>query len=331
MAEPAIFYNRSIRKMVIGFGTLFNNVPMVRYNYKTGEELERIRVPLTYSSKEKFYNRIFQNPDLINPVQVTLPRMAFELNDVSYDRDRKLSTFNADFERQTVGGVPKIKSFRSIPYNLKFSLYIFVRNTEDGLQIVENILSNFTPDYTVTFDFLGLTGIRHDVPVILDSMSKEDTPEGDPESTRSIIWTLNFTMRGFLFSNVNSVGIIKKSTANVYNYSTQEVQCTNVISGDGIYKIGEYVFQGSSPETASASGYLKTYTDSNDDIVIAKAAGKFKSNVSIRGVESGATRSYANVGSLQGQVVSISVEPDPSEANSIDEIFGYTTTIEEFI
>jgi hypothetical protein len=209
------YYHRVVRKLVVAFGTMFNNMTLVRYNQANSQEVERINVPLMYASKEKFYMKISKDPDLVNPMQLTLPRMAFEMNGITYDPLRKTSLFNDVFEQSPTAD--RLKRIRMTPYNFDFNLYAFVRNTEDGMQIVEQILPYFNPDYTVTIDFLSLNNFKLDVPIVFNGITYDDSHEGDPEATRSIVWTLNFTMKAYLFGQIADVKPIRKVTANVYN------------------------------------------------------------------------------------------------------------------
>ena len=237
------FYHRITRKMVVAFGTLFNNIRLVRYNKAGTQEIERINVPLQYSQKEKFYQRITQDPELTKEVQITLPRMSFDLTSITYDPMRKRSLFSESFspESQTT-----IKSIRTTPYNFDFELNIYVRNTEDGTQIIEQILPFFNPDYNVTIDVTGLTDQKVDIPFILQNISYNVDSVGTPDTTRVIIWTLTFTAKGYMFGPILSRNIIRKSTANTFN-SIFELDglrelTMNANSGVGNYQAGEVVY-----------------------------------------------------------------------------------------
>jgi len=226
--------------MVVAFGTIFNDIKLVRYNKAGTAEIERITVPLSYAQKEKFYTRITQDPGLDRTVLITLPRMSFELDSISYDPLRKISNFNQTF---LPSDASTVKSFKAVPYNFDFSLSIYVRNVEDGTQIVEQILPYFNPDLTLTGDVLGL-GQKIDLPIVLQSINSTVDSEGSPEITRMIIWTLTFTIKGFMYGPVSNTDIIRKVTANTYDstYQTTELRSFTLntapgANGTGTFKI----------------------------------------------------------------------------------------------
>lgn len=335
MLSNTHYYHRIIRKLVVSFGSLFNNMRLVRYD-QNENEIERINVPLMYASKEKFYMRVTNSPDLINPMNLTLPRMAFEMNGISYDPLRKISNFSEQIAEGTPLG---LKKARYTPYNFDFNLYAFVRNTEDGAQIVEQILPYFTPDYTLTLDFVGIDDMKMDVPVVFNSITYDDSHEGDPESTRSIIWTLNFTAKGYLFGPIADIRPIRKVVANVYNSTfennpLQELTLSPVQANTdcGTFKYNELVFQGPDISEATVTGYVKQWTGgTSNTITIYDTNGNWKTNVAINGAVSGAKYNVATLGIDPYQMVNIQVTPVPSSANTEDEAFGFSTNITEYI
>jgi hypothetical protein len=314
---------------VVAFGSMFNNMRLVRYASDGTTEIERINVPLMYASKEKFYMRITNSPDLLNPVNLTLPRMAFEMNGISYDPLRKISNFSEQFAEGLPFGLKKVKY---TPYNFDFNLYCFVRNTEDGAQIVEQILPYFTPDYTVTLDFVGINDMKLDVPIVFNSITYDDSHEGDPESTRSIIWTLNFTAKGYLFGPINDIKMIRKATANIYDstYETNPLQALNLDTGAGEFKYNEMVYQGRVPEEATVTAYVREWSNTSNTLVVYDTNGTFSTNVNIIGAVSGARYNVASRDLDPNQLVSITVEPTPNTANSEAEAYGFSTNIIEY-
>ena len=192
------FYHQISRKMVVAFGTLFNNIE-VRKTNSSDEVTEVLKIPLSYGPKDKMLVRISSDPNLNPKVALTVPRMGFELTALSYDGMRKLNTMGRNVKTGTTG---LKKQFNPVPYNYDFSLYIFVKNAEDGTQILEQILPFFTPEFTFTMTLVSTMGIKMDVPLILNSVTSEDTYEGDFATRRSIIWTLGFVMKGYLFPDV---------------------------------------------------------------------------------------------------------------------------------
>ena len=192
------FYHQTSRKMVVGFGTLFNALEVQRTN-SSDEVTEVVKIPLSYGPKDKMLTRISGDPSLNPKVALTVPRMGFELTSMTYDNARKLNTINRNVKRGTTG---LKKQFNGVPYNYEFSLYIFVKNAEDGTQILEQILPFFTPEFTFTMTLISSMDIVHDIPLVLNSVTSEDTYEGDFATRRSIIWTLSFTMKGWMYPNI---------------------------------------------------------------------------------------------------------------------------------
>ena len=192
------FYHQISRKMVVGFGTLFNALEVQRTN-SSDEVTEVVKIPLSYGPKDKMLTRISGDPSLNPKVALTVPIMGFELTSMTYDNARKLNTINRNVKRGTTG---LKKQFNGVPYNYEFSLYIFVKNAEDGTQILEQILPFFTPEFTFTMTLISSMDIVHDIPLVLNSVTSEDTYEGDFATRRSIIWTLSFTMKGWLYPNI---------------------------------------------------------------------------------------------------------------------------------
>ena len=164
------FYHESLRKVVVAFGTIFNNITIHRTD-SSGNVIQSLKVPLAYSPKEKFLTRLEQQPNLDNrEFSVTLPRMGFEIAGISYDPSRKL---------QKLGKFKAVKSssssimdyqYNPVPYNISFNLFSFTATAEGGLQIIEQILPYFQPDYTVTINAIPSMGIKRDVPIILNSV-----------------------------------------------------------------------------------------------------------------------------------------------------------------
>ena len=192
------FYHQTSRKMVVAFGSLFNNIE-VRRTDSSDAVTEIIKIPLSYGPKDKMLIRISQDPNLNPKVALTVPRMGFELTALTYDGVRKLNTMGRNVAAGTTG---LKKQFNPVPYNWDFSLYVYVKNAEDGTQILEQILPFFTPEFTVTMNLVSSMTEKRDIPLVLNAVSSEDTYEGDYASRRSIIWTLSFLMKGFLYPNI---------------------------------------------------------------------------------------------------------------------------------
>lgn len=208
------FYHRTIRKVVVAFGTIFNDIQLVRYTKDLSQEKERFRVPLSYGPKEKYLTRITSDPNLTKSVATVVPRLSFEMSGLSYDSSRKQASFTRNF---SANNSTRLNSqFVPIPYNFDFSLSIYTRNTEDGTQILEQILPFFTPDFNVTVNFIPSMSQKYDLPIILNSVNTTTDYEGDMMSTRLITWDLEFTAKGYIWPLVESSSYIRQANTNIY-------------------------------------------------------------------------------------------------------------------
>jgi hypothetical protein len=194
------FYHGIIRKTIIGFGTLFNNIEIRKVD-SNGSVASVMKVPIAYGPIQKFLARINQQPDLSKKQTITLPRISFEMRGISYDPSRKGSvtqTFKAVTDNARLQ-----KVFLPVPYNINFQLAIMSKTQEDMLQIVEQILPFFQPAFNITIDLIETIGETRDIPIILDSVSPpDDKYEGGFDETRVIIYTLNFTAKTSLFGPI---------------------------------------------------------------------------------------------------------------------------------
>ena len=202
------YYHEILRKTVIAFGTVFNDIH-IRHRNGQGQEISDLRVPLAYGPMQKFLARLEQQADLNKAVQITLPRMSFETTNIAYDATRKggiTQTFKAS------DGSKLRKVFMPVPYNIGFELNILVKLNDDALQIVEQILPYFQPSFNLTIDLISVIGEKRDIPIVLDNISFQDDYEGDFTTRRALIYTLNFTAKTYLFGPVSdsSEGLIKK-------------------------------------------------------------------------------------------------------------------------
>ncbi len=202
------YYHQILRKTVVAFGTIFNDV-RIRHKSSTSAPGGEIRVPLAYGPMQKFLARLEQQPELNRAVQITLPRMSFEMNNISYDPTRKAGitqTFKAS------DGTNIKKVFMPVPYNIGFELNILTKLNDDALQCVEQILPYFQPSFNLTIDLVDVINEKRDVPVVLDNISFQDDYEGDFSTRRALIYTLNFTAKTYLFGPVadTTEGLIKK-------------------------------------------------------------------------------------------------------------------------
>ena len=212
------FYNESMRRMTIGFGQIFNNIQIKRKN-DAGKVIQTIRVPLAYGPKEKFLVRLDQQSSLSNrEFAITLPRMGFEISSIAYDPTRKLTRIQR-FKRVKTNKDGKVLDFNytPVPYNISYNLYSFTASAEAGLQIIEQILPFFQPDFTVTINAIPTLNIKRDIPIILNSVNYEDTYSGDFTTRRAVIYTLNFTAKTYLFGPSTSQKVIKTVQTDQYS------------------------------------------------------------------------------------------------------------------
>ena len=206
------FYHQTIRKYVVLFGTLFNDLNIEKKD-SSGNVTSRQKVPIAYGPKQKFLQRIRQDPSLTKQVAIQLPRMGFEMTSITYDPIRKLNSVGKILNRATAtqGAGTMQKMFNPVPYNMDFQLFVFVDNAEDGTQILEQILPFFTPEFNVTINAIPSMGVKLDVPISFNSASLEDSYDGDLTTRRTMIWTLDFFMKGFLYPDIKGGGKIVKS------------------------------------------------------------------------------------------------------------------------
>ena len=211
----ATFFHDTIRKYVILFGTLFNTIYINRTN-SAGEVVQTMKVPLAYGPKEKFLVRNTQDPNLNKPVQIQLPRMGFEIRDIKYSPNRKLQTVQKNFK--VLSNEPNKLQYQyvPVPYDITFNLYVMTRFAEDGSRIVEQILPFFTPDWTSTVNLIPSMNIAMDIPIVLDNVTLNDSYEGKIGEDRVIIWTLVFTLKGYIFGPIKKSKVIKFSNTEFY-------------------------------------------------------------------------------------------------------------------
>lgn len=226
------YYHEIIKKTIVSFGTLFNQI-YIKHKDGEGDAYSEMRVPLAYGPMQKFLARIEQQASLNKPVQITLPRMSFEMISIQYDATRKTSITQTF---QTVGNDNKVKKvFMPVPYNIGFELNILSKLNDDVLQIIEQILPYFQPAFNITVDLVDSIGEKRDLPVVLENISFQDDYEGDFSTRRALIYTLNFTVKTYLFGPIadSSDGLIKKVQVDYYsntdtNNSKRELRYTAV-------------------------------------------------------------------------------------------------------
>jgi len=221
------FYHSSIRKAVVAFGNLFNNIFIDRSD-QNGNVIQTLKVPLSYAPRQKFLARIdaISDSQTRSDIQVILPRMAFEMLSIQYDPSRRVSLVQQNRAVNNTNTTVN-NQYAPSPYNIQMALYAYVKNQDDGLQIVEQILPYFNPDFNLSINAIPQLGIKNDLPIVLDDIQYQDDYEGDFEQRRAIIWTLNFTLKLNFYGPINRQGIIKSVNVNTFSNSDLSNQITS--------------------------------------------------------------------------------------------------------
>ena len=202
----AYTYNKVIRKCVISFGTLFNNIEVRKETGST--TYQKMKVPLAYGPKQKFLARLEGQPELNKKVAITLPRISFELTGLSYDSSRKLSPITTDYKKD---GKSVRKIFTPVPYNLDFSLSILSKTNDEALEIIEQIMPLFQPSYQVTIKIIDDINEYRDVPIVLNSINYSDEYEGNFDQRKLTTIDATFTMKAYIFGPTQTGKPIKKA------------------------------------------------------------------------------------------------------------------------
>ena len=225
-------YHSAIRKYIIMFGNMFNDIDVVRFN-TAGNAVQTIRVPIAYGPKEKFLARLRQDPDISPSVATTLPRLSFEITGFNYDPARQMNKQN---RITSIGsGNNSLRSgFAPSPYNIDVSLYGMFANNEDAVQVVEQILPYFRPEWTNSVKIVPSLGIYVDVPTVLQGMTMEDTYEADFQTRRAIIYTFNFTVKGYIYGPVTNKGVITRTKVDFH------IPSANTATGNVIVNTSDF-------------------------------------------------------------------------------------------
>lgn len=252
------YYHGALRRYVIMFGNMFNDIDVVRYdNAETA--VKSIRVPIAYGPKEKFLVRLRTDPNLDREVAIQLPRMAFEITNISYSPNRGLNKLSRNV---SIGsGNNSLRSqFTPAPYDINISLYAMFANQEDAVQVVEQILPFFRPEWTNTMKLVDNMGEFYDIPTVLNDMSIEDTYEADFQTRRAIIYTFNFTVKGYIFGPVTNKGVIRRTIVDLH---ANNIPSTTPVSERLTLTPG--LLANGSPTTNSASSVAISQISANSD------------------------------------------------------------------
>lgn len=213
------YYHQSLRKYVILFGTVFNDLHVIRRD-ANNNIFQQIKVPLTYAPREKVTARLEQNLNLDSQESIILPRMSFEMTGLQYSPERKLNTLNRYTKADPNNPNKKFNSYNPVPYDILFDLNIYTRYAEDATAILEQILPFFTPEWTGTINLIPELDTKVDVPIVIQGLSSQDTYEGDFETRRALIWSIQFVMKGYLFGPIRNTGVIKKANTRFFTSNT---------------------------------------------------------------------------------------------------------------
>ena len=275
------FYHQIFRKTVIAFGTLFNGITIHRDGAAANDPSAIIKVPLAYGPTQKFLARIEQQPDLNKPVSISLPRMSFEFTGLEYDTSRKVGATQTFVTSIKTDKKDVRKVYMPVPYNMQFELSVMTLLNDDALQIVEQILPYFQPNYTITVDLVDTIGEKKDIPITLDQVGFEDNYEGDYSTRRVLLYTLSFTAKTYLFGPVPttpkdlikkvSIGITPGEASAAYGSGRQLTYATPVATknytGDVIANLAEDVLATAVtiPVDDSAGLAANTFIDINNE------------------------------------------------------------------
>ena len=266
------FYHEIIRKTIVSFGTLFNNIE-IQHTDKAGKVVSVIKVPISYGPQQKFLARITQGRDYSDGVgtTLTLPRMAFEVMGMNYDSTRKVSTM------QTFKAVNKktnkmIKGYMPVPYNINMQLSILAKLNEDAIQILEQILPYFQPAFNLTIDLVDVIGEKRDMPITLEGIQMEDSYEDDFLTRRALTYTLNFTCKTYLFGPIanNSEGLIKKVQADYYTDTSNTKTAPRQVRYQAVPAAIKDYNQDDTARTNEAFDTVKTEFDVNSAVPFRK-------------------------------------------------------------
>lgn len=230
------FYFGLIRKYVILVGTLFNNLRITRED-STGDVTSLIKVPITFSAKDKMLARVMQDPNIDRPTAtLPLPMISFEMGPMSYDGSRKLNTIGRVVAKGDTASKFKYQ-YNPVPYNINFKVYVYAKNAEDGTKIIEQILPFFTPDWTTTVSLIPEVDVTMDIPVILNNISFSDNYDATFKERRAIIWTLDLTLKGYLYGPVKNTAIIKFANTSFYIPQVEDGKLRNAVGNTDVAEI----------------------------------------------------------------------------------------------
>lgn len=319
-------------------GSLFNDIFVVRET-EAGLEKERQKVPILYGPKEKWLTSLRTDPSLTKSVMITLPRMSFELTALTYDQSRKQESTIRQRVRNSANTQTPQTQYVGVPYNFDFSVSCYVRNITDGLQIVEQVLPFFMPDYTISAQVSEELNIIKDIPIILKSVSEKiDYESAMPDGTRIVTWDFEFTLKGYIFGPVSNTAIIKgvqtgnTTTGGVYiNLYTDVNNKTfqKVILTGGVVAVDFRDNEAIREPDRGITGLVHSWSNTSNTLILTGMTGVLKANDEVWGLYSSAHRTVLSVEVVNLKDAEIWVTQNPITANA-DSDYGYTTVITEW-
>ena len=263
------YYHETIRKYVAVFGTLFNDINIRRTN-SAGVITEQIKVPIAYEAKDKMLLRVRRGSKSDQSLQISLPRMGFDLNAIVYDPTRKLNTLGRTFAaNNATSSTTLLNQYNPVPYNFDFTLSAMVDNSEDGAQIFEQIVPFFTPEFTVSVNLVPSMNIKPDITIILNDVAIEDSYEGDLVVRREIIWTLNFMLKGYIYPDVKSGSVVKTVLVHLRTPAVAADIPEYIVLEDSTDFSTNYIVLDADAGSPDATGIMKVLNESSSDAAMA--------------------------------------------------------------
>ena len=277
------FYHAAIRRTISVFGTLFNNIN-VRKSDANGKILQEIKVPLAYGPRQKFLARVQNQTDLNDPkLAIKLPRLSFEITSITYDTNQTVNKSNEIRVGSIVNNTRKTTRAPA-PYRIGIQLNIMAKNQDEALQILEQILPTFKPDYTVTINEVPAIGIKSDIPITLQGVAMNDDYEGDFITRRAIIYTLDFETRCNFYSGVEDKKTIRKVVSDFFDFDA---------GNNELLQRQQVTTDPTNANRTDTFDYAVTYpfptVADNFRIIIVNQVGNFTVGETVTGTNSGAT------------------------------------------
>jgi len=260
------YYHETIRKYVAVFGTLFNDINIQRRN-SSGVITEQIKVPIAYEAKDKLILRT-RAVQAEGSVAVSLPRMGFVMNGITYDGTRKLNTLGQVYAANTAASTSTLmKQYNPVPYNFDFELVAMVDSSEDGAQIFEQIVPFFTPEFTVSVNLVPSMNVKPDISIILSGTTVEDSYEGDFTTRREIIWSFTFQLKGYIYPDVKSGSVTKSVIVNLRMPAQEADVPEYIILEDSTDFDVNYLLLDADAGSPNATGTMKVLNESSSAAV----------------------------------------------------------------